>query len=96
MGEVRRPGSQAHLAQRLPGYLLRPGPPGDIGAELDVLQRGQPGEQVEALEHEADRVTADHRPLRPRRGGQVLPVQPDRARRGRVQRADQVQQRDLA
>ena len=96
MGEVGRAGSQPHLAQHLPGHLRCPGPPGHVGPELDVLQRGQPGKQVKALEDEADRVAADHRPLRPRRGGQVPPVQPDRARGGSVQRADQVQQRGLA
>jgi len=95
MSEVGRPRAQPDLAQHLPGHLGRTGPAGHVRAELDVLQRSQAREQVEALEHEADRAAADHRPLRPRRGGEILAVQPDRSRRGRVQRTDQVQQRGL-
>ena len=93
---MRGAGAEPDLAEQFPGNTLRIGPARHIRAELDVLQRGQAGKQVEALEDEADRVTADQRPLRPRRGRQVPPCQPDRPGGGSVQRADQGEQRCLS
>jgi hypothetical protein len=68
----------------------------DLGAELDVLERGQAGEEVERLEDEAHGAPAEASELFPRRPGQVDAAHDDAAFGGDVERADHVQQRCLA
>ena len=45
---------------------------GEIGRELDVLERGEGGDEVEGLEHEADAVTTQDRQLLLRHAGEPL------------------------
>ena len=70
--------------------------PRDVGAELDVLQRRQPGEQVEGLEDEADPAAPEGRQRRAGRAGDVLAGHHDPPLGGRVEGADEVEQRRLA
>ena len=51
--------------------------PGDVGAELRVLERRQRREQVEGLKHEADAVPAEGEQLLARCARDVLPVEGD-------------------
>jgi hypothetical protein len=68
----------------------------DLGAELNVLERGQAGEEVERLEDEAHGAPPEASELLPRRPGQVDAAHDDAAFGGDVERADHVQQRGLA
>ncbi len=70
--------------------------PVDVDAELDVLERGQRGEEVERLEDEADAVAAEAEQLLARAPRDVLAGDDDPSLGRRVERADHVQQRRLA
>lgn len=76
-----------HLTQRL--ALDQPG-------HGDVLEGGELGEQVVKLEDEADRLVAQGGQARAGQVGGRLPVEPDDAGAGQVERADAVHQRALA
>ncbi len=71
------------------------GEAGDALRDQQVLHRGQGRKQVELLEHDAD--VAAPEPVARGRGErrQVLPVDDDRALRGKQQPGDQVQERRL-
>jgi hypothetical protein len=69
---------------------------GDLGAEPDVLDRRQPREEVEALEHEAHRVAPQPAALPARGVGHVAAGQPDPSAAGRVEQPDHVEQGRLA
>jgi hypothetical protein len=64
--------------------------------QLDVVQRGGAGQQVEGLEDEADLLVADARQLVVVQFADQLAVEPVAALGGRVEAADQVHQRGLA
>ena len=64
--------------------------------QLDVVQRGGAGQQVEGLEDEADLLVADAGQLVVVQLADQLAVEPVFALGGRVQAADQVHQRGLA
>jgi hypothetical protein len=64
--------------------------------QLDVVQSGGAGEQVEGLKDEADLLVADAGELVVVECGDVVPVEPVAALRGRVEAADEVHQRGLA
>jgi hypothetical protein len=81
---------EPHALQGRGGHRARvPVPAGHVHPELDVLERGQRGEEVERLEDEAQRVAAEAKQLAPRGPRDVWPATP-RPRR-RVERADRVQ-----
>ena len=63
VGEVVDPLAQPDLRERRPRHLLRTFTSRDLGAELHVLEGGEPGEEVERLEDEADRLAPDGEPL---------------------------------
>ncbi len=94
--EVVHPPPEPDLLEHLAGDVARTMPPGHVGTELHVLERGQSREQVEALEHEAHRVTPDLEARRPRRVRDVATGDAHAAGRRRVERADHVEQRRLA
>ena len=97
-GTVRHPAGQSHRGEQL--LRARAGPalgfPGDQQRHHHVLQRAELPQQVMELEDEADLPV----PHRRERGGGLLavhqPVEPDLARRRRVEGAQQVEQRALA
>ena len=64
--------------------------------QLDVVQRGGAGQQVEGLEDESDFFVADARQFVVVQFADQLAVQPVVALAGRIQAADQVHQRGLA
>ena len=64
--------------------------------QLDVVQRGGAGEQVEGLEDEADLLVADAGELVVVELGDVVAVEPVLALGGRVEAADEVHQRGFA
>ena len=64
--------------------------------QLDVVQRGGAGEQVEGLEDEADFLVADAGELVVVERGDVVAVEPVVALGGRVEAADEVHQRGFA
>ena len=70
--------------------------PGDVGAELDVLERRERREEVERLEDERDGAAPEGEELATGRVGQIPPAHDDRPARRGVERADDVQQRRLA
>ena len=59
--------------------------------ERDVLEGGEPGHEVERLEDEPDLLPADGGPLRAGQPGDLAAADPDRARRRRVETADEVE-----
>ena len=72
---------------------------GDVRVEqrqLDVLERGGARQQVEALEHEAERLVADARELVGVQPRDLLAVEAKLARRRLVEAAEDVHQRRLA
>ena len=70
LGKCPGPIGQPHRLQRRHGPFapLAAGHPGVGQRQLDVLLRRRPGQQVEALEHEADLPVADLGPLVPVQG----------------------------
>ena len=58
-GPVRQPVADAELVDQVVEPLLVHLPPGQVGRQRDVLARGEGGDEVEGLEHEAD-VVAPH------------------------------------
>ena len=64
--------------------------------QLDVVQRGGAGQQIEGLEDEADLLVADARQLVVVQLADQLAVEPVLALGGRIEAADQVHQRGLA
>ena len=92
-GKWSTPLAQPDHAQRLGGR-HRLG--GDVGDELDVLARGQAGNQVVELEHEADMLAAVLRQLALVGRGEIVIAIADGSRRGHVEAAEDVQQRRLA
>ena len=64
--------------------------------QLDIVQAGGPGKQVEGLEHEADLLVADPGQLVVLQLGDPVAVEPVLPGRGAVQAADQVHQGGLA
>src|SRR5262245_21372617 len=71
-------------------------PPGDRERQADVLAHAEVRQQVEELEHVADRAPAQERLRAERELREVLAVELDRARAGLVEARDQVQERRLA
>ena len=64
--------------------------------QLDVVERGGPGQQVEGLEDEADLLVTDASQLVVVELGDVVSVEPVLALRGRVEAADEVHQRGFS
>ena len=69
---------------------------GQLECEADVLLGGQGGDQVEELEDEADVLAAKQREFSAVEVRDVVLAEGDRAARGRVDSAEQVEQRGLA
>ena len=72
---------------------------GDAGVDqrqLDIVQRGRTGKQVEGLEDESDFLVADAGELVVVQFADQLVVQPVIALAGRIEAADQVHQRRFA
>jgi hypothetical protein len=78
-----------------PAALAPSQPPVDQG-QADVGHRRGPGQQLEALEDEADDPVADRGQLVPGQPGHVPPVEPQRPRGRPVQPAQQPEQGRLA
>src|SRR6266496_6758091 len=64
--------------------------------ELDVLRGGERGDQVELLEHEADRPESQLRQLRLPERREVAALEDDFAARRPVEAAEQLKERRLA
>jgi hypothetical protein len=93
-----RLGQQPQQVQQVAGALLGR-PPGDAGrhrGERDVVEGAHPVEQVEELEHHADRPAADPGPRVLAQRGQLLPGEHHGPLVRAVQPGGQVQQRGLA
>jgi hypothetical protein len=67
-----------------------------LEGDLDVLERGEGGNELEALEDEAHLRSAKLRPLIFRKAGQVGAVEQDRAARRHVESGEESEQRRLA
>src|SRR5581483_78528 len=93
--QVMRALAQANARQRFERFLLI-GHAVEVLREHDVLQRGQVGDQMELLEDEANLFGAHARQVRGAEGSKILSVQPDLARGGPIQTADQVDQRGFS
>ncbi len=95
VGEVLGAVGKAHFFQD--GGSVRAGkPPGDIDAEFDVLAGSEPGEEVEALEDEANGGPAEGKEVAPAGGGDVPPADDYGACGGGIEGADDVEERGLA
>jgi hypothetical protein len=68
----------------------------ELERQRDVLERGQPGQEVEVLEHVADRPASHPCPIRARHGGDVDPVDQHLAAARLLEAAGDRQQRALA
>ena len=68
----------------------------ELERERDVLERGEPGEEVEVLEHVADRPAPQRGPVVGRQAGQVVAVDEHLARRRLLHRTGDGEQRALA
>ena len=68
----------------------------ELEGERDVLGRGERGDEVEVLEHIADRATSDRREVCERQGGEVDAFHEDAAGGDRVEAARDVEQRRFA
>ena len=97
-GQVFRAVRHAHALEGVRDALAALGRPHPaIGQrQLDVLEHRQIADQVEALEDEPDFPIADTRALRGRELGDRTAVQPYVAGRGRVEQAEDRQQRRFA
>ena len=97
-GEVLHAVAQAHPGEHFLGgaaAFLR----GDVAVEerqLHVVKHAERGDEVEALEDEAERAVAEGSELLVLHAAGLLPVNLDAARRGRVEQAQHVEQRGLA
>ena len=84
---------QAHEAQRL---LRRHRRGGDVRDQLHVLARRETGDEVVELEHEPDVLAAVAGQLAFVRGGEIVVEEVDLPAGGRVEAAQDVEQRGLA
>ena len=92
-GEVAQTLGEAHLAE---GFLGIEGTGAHLGRELDVFERGEVGNKVVELEHEAHVGAAVLHELAFGRMGDVAAVDHDGARRGCVHAAQDVERRGFA
>ena len=93
---VLKPLAKAHPLQDLSRACLRAAVAAKLQRQHDVFQRGQRGEQLEALEHEADLLAPDPRAAVLVQGRQDHAIQAHRALAGHIQAGQQGQQRALA
>ena len=97
-GTVHRPRRETDRLERV-GRPGQAAPAGDARVQQpvgDVLQRAQPLDEVELLEHEADAAAAHGGEAAVAEAADVDAVDADRAARRLLQRADDVHQRRLA
>src|SRR5919198_6505816 len=88
------PLGEPHLAKQLECAL--PGAADRRQLRLDVLERGQRRDQVELLEHEAERPEPERRELVVGELGQITTLEEDTAGARAVERSQQLQERRLA
>jgi hypothetical protein len=96
VGPVAGPVGHAHRVQQHLGGLVQAALARVDERKLDVVLRGGPGQEVEALEHEADGPAADRRQLVVGHAGHVGSAEEVAPRGGVVEAAQQVQKRRLA
>jgi hypothetical protein len=87
---------EPHGRKELAGPVERAGPAGQLQRHRHVLERGERGDQVVGLEHEADAVPAQARQRVLVEAGDLHAVQHDGAGGGPVEPGDEPEQRGLA
>ena len=90
-----RPVAQADARQRLDRFFLV-GHAVKILRQHDVLDGGEEGNQVKLLEDKSDFFRAYAIQIRRRNPGNILPIEPDLARRRPVEAANQIDQRSIS
>ena len=91
-----RPRAKAHTFEQLLRPAGRVGFPVQRAGQLDVLQDGDVGKQVEELKHHPNLAAAVERALTLVERPEVSPAHLDRSRRGPIDGAEQMEQRRFA
>jgi hypothetical protein len=87
-GQMVEPMGEAYFGEQVPGHRRCPGSPAKIEGELDVLDRGEEGNQVPCLENDADAGAAEPGKTGVVEPAEVVPVENDSTRLGAGQTGD--------